>query len=139
MVLKVGKKEYKIKYAYEPVLKCRIISRLVRLVDNEDADLDLTKVEDVLLFLPDMLLVGLQKFHKDEFGFNYITGEGREESLSKAFALIEDYSDESGDLVELFSQLQNELLENGFLSSLFQKEQKQIESVEKAVTDQEKK
>lgn len=132
MKLKIGENEYSIKFAYKPTLKERIISKFVKYatVTDEDGETDLEKVEDLLLFLPEALLVGLQVHHK-EFKYNCDTGEGREEQLDKAFGLVEEYMESEGaDAKEFLDKLQEALLQDGFLRSLFQTEQKKADKAE---------
>lgn len=133
MKLKIGEKEYSIKFAYKPTLKERIISKFVKYasVINVNGETDLEKVEDLLLFLPEAVLVGMQ-VHHEEFRYDCETGEGKKEKLDKAFALVEEYMDgEDADFMALFNQLQEALLQDSFLRGLFQKEQKKQETVEK--------
>ena len=125
MIIKIKNKEYKIKFGYKPTLKERIISKVVRFsnITNEN---DLEKIEDLLLFLPELILVGLQVNHED-FRYNIDTGEGKEEQLEKSFNLIEDYLEEdNADILDLFVRLQEALTEDSFLSALFQKEQSSV-------------
>lgn len=135
MKLKVGEKEYNIKFAYKPTLKERIVSKFVKFssLAGKDGGTDLEKVEDLLLFLPEALLVGLQ-VHHPEFKYDCDTGEGKSEKLDKAFSLVEEYMDsEDADVMEFFNQLQEALQQDSFLKSLFQKEQKKIEQIEETV------
>ena len=135
MKLKIGEKEYSIKFAYKPTLKERIISKYVKFADlsNGDKEAYFEKVEDLLLFLPEAVLVGLQ-VHHPEFKYICDTGEGKEEQLDKAFSLVEEYMDSDGaDVMEFFNQIQEALLEDSFLRSLFQKEQKKAEEIEETV------
>ena len=133
-ILKVNEKEYKIKFAYKPVLKKRILSRLAEVtkkMNTEGDETSLAGIEDLLLFIPELILVGLQRNHKDEFWYDYNTNEGFNEQLEKVDSIIDEYCDsEDSDMMELFSELQKELLEDGFLSSLFRQEQKRIKEVE---------
>lgn len=129
MKLKIGKKEYNIKFGYKPTLKERLVSRIVRTArtNSEDEIESMEKIEDLLLFLPEILLVGLQVHHK-EFRYNYDTKEGKEEQLEKAFDLVDEYaSNEDADLMKLFNDLQSAMKEDSFLASLFQKEEKAAE------------
>lgn len=138
MKLKIGEKELKIKFGYKPTLKGRIISKMAKAgnVMGDDGDTDIEKVEDLLLFLPEVLLVGLQVFHKDEYGYDYDTGEGKEEKLEKVFDIVEEYCDnENGDMMKLFEELQEAMLQDGFLRSLFQSEQKKVERAKNSVTE----
>ena len=85
------------------------------------------------MFLPEAVLVGLQ-VHYPEFKYNCDTGEGKEEQLDKAFALVEEYMDSEGaDVMAFFNQIQEALLEDSFLRSLFQTEQKKAEEIEETV------
>lgn len=132
MIIKIKGKEYKIKFGYKPTLKERIISKVVRFanITNEN---DLEKIEDLLLFLPELILVGLQVNH-EEFRYNIDTGEGKEEQLEKSFNLIEDYLEEDdADILDLFVRLQEALTEDSFLSTLFQKEQSSVKMQNKMI------
>lgn len=132
MKLKIGEREFNIKFGYKPTLKSRIISKLVQMsaTAKTDGDADMEKIEDMLLFLPELLLVGLQVCH-EEFRYDYDTGEGRDEQLDKAFALTGEYMDsEDADIMVFFNQLQEALLQDSFLKGLFQKEQKKQEAAE---------
>ena len=132
MIIKIKGKEYKIKFGYKPTLKERIISKVVRFsnITNEN---DLEKIEDLLLFLPELILVGLQVNH-EEFRYNIDTGEGKEEQLEKSFNLIEDYLEEdNADILDLFVRLQEALTEDSFLSTLFQKEQSSVKMQNKMI------
>lgn len=124
LTLKVGEKELNVKFGFEATLKTRILSRMAKMEDEKEENKGVESMEDVMLFLPDVLLVGLQKFHSDEYGFNYDTKEGKEEQLEKMFPLIEEYleTNEEEDAVTLYAMLADEMLKNGFLKSRFQKE-----------------
>lgn len=135
MKMNIAGKEVNIKFGYKPTLKERIISKVVRLSDisNEDGETDMEKVEDLLLFLPELLLVGMQVHHKD-FRYDYDTKEGKQKQLDKALDLVEKYMEsEDADIMEFFGKFQEALTEDSFLASLFRKEQEKVETVEKAV------
>lgn len=132
MKLKIGENEYSIKFGYKPTLKERLVSRIVRVArTNSDDEIEnMERIEDLLLFLPEILLVGLQAHHKD-FRYDYDTKEGKEEQLNKAFDLVDEYaSSEGADLMKLFNDLQDTMKEDSFLASLFQKEEKAVEAEE---------
>ena len=134
MKMNIAGKEVNIKFGYKPTLKERIISKVVRLSDisNEDGETDMEKVEDLLLFLPELLLVGMQVHHKD-FRYDYDTKEGKQKQLDKALDLVEKYMEsEDADIMEFFGKFQDALMEDSFLASLFRKEQK-AEAAEKVV------
>ena len=132
--MNIAGKEVNIKFGYKPTLKERIISRVVKLNDsiNKDGELDMEKVEDLLLFLPELLLVGMQVHHKD-FWYDYDTKEGKQKQLDKALDLVEKYMEsEDADIMELFGKLEEALMQDSFLASLFRKEQ-EAEAAEKVV------
>lgn len=138
MKLNIGENEINIKFGYKPTLKERIISKVVKMskVSNEEDGTDMEKVEDLLLFLPELLLVGMQVHHED-YRYNYDTGEGKEEQLERAFTLIEEYTESEGaDIMELFNKIQEALTEDSFLAGLYRKEKK-AEVVEEAIQMQE--
>lgn len=135
MNLKIGDKELKIKYGYKPTLKERVISKIVKFSNSMNAekeDDEMEAIEDLLLYLPELLLVGLQ-VHHEEYRYNYDTKEGKDEQLNKMFDLVDEYaSGENADIMQLFNDLQDEMKTDSFLASLFQKEQNKLEAVEEA-------
>ncbi len=122
MTLKIGEKELNVKFGFEATLKTRLLSRMAKMEKAKESGME--SMEDMMLFLPDVLLIGLQKFHSEEYGFNYENGEGKNEQLEKMFSLIEEYfdSNEEEDAITLYNKLTEEMLRNGFLKSQFQKE-----------------
>lgn len=132
--LTIGKKKYKIKFAYEPVTKERLISRVVgmkRIEEAENEEERISALEDVLAFIPEVLLVGLQKFHYEEFGYDYETHEGKKEQLHKVYEMIDTYSEssESG-IMELYQKMEEEMVSDSFLSRIFQMEESKLKVVE---------
>ena len=134
MTLKVGEKEFKITFGYEATLKSRLLSRMAKMsVDMGENGGDLEKVEDMLLFIPEVVLVGLQKEH-EEYRYNLDTKENYEEKKNMAFLLVAEYLDDGeNDAIELFDALQEEMTRNGFLKKMFENE------VEKAQSNSNKK
>lgn len=123
MTLKVGEREFKVTFGYEATLKSRLLSRMakisVTLAENEG---DLEKVEDMLLFIPEVVLVGLQKEH-EEYRYNLDTKEDYGEKKKMAFSLVAEYLDNGeNDAIELFNELQEEMTKNGFLKKMFENE-----------------
>lgn len=124
MTLKVGEKELNVKFGYEPTLKSRLLSRMAKMsVEMSEKDGNMEMIEDMLLFIPEVLLIGLQKEHKEEYGYNLDTREGYEEQKAKVFALVAELLDnDEVDAIDLFNELQEEMTKNGFLKKMFEKE-----------------
>ena len=142
MTLNIGDKELKIKFGYKPTLKERIVSRMVKLTknseSNDDGAINAERMEDLFLFLPEILLVGMQVYHED-FRYNYDTKEGKEEKLNKVFDLIDEYSvGEDADLMKLFNELQDEMKTDSFLASLFREEERKAEEIEEIAEETQK-
>ena len=134
MIIKIDGKELNIKFGYKPTLKERIISRVLKMenIADEDGEISYEKIEDLMLFLPELLLVGMQVHHKD-FRYDYDTKEGKQKQLEKSTDLVEKYMEsEDADIMELFGKLEEALMQDSFLASLFRKEQK-AEATEKVV------
>ncbi len=133
--LKLDGKELDVKYGFEATLKTKLLSKMAKNeVANKDSEENgMENMENLLMFLPEFLLVGLQKFHKDEYGFDYENGKGKEEQVEKAFGIIEEYFDVNPeeDAITLYNALTEELLQNGFLKSQFQKELKKAAAQKK--------
>lgn len=138
--IKFGDKEYQIQFGYIATAKSGIIGKLIKSENSLDGDNIEDSIGDFLLLIPELTLVGLQKFHRDEFGYNYDTGEGREEALEKAGDLVDSYFDsEDADIKKLMADLKGELMDNSFLSKMFQEEQEsQSKDQNQTQTKQEK-
>lgn len=109
--LKFGEKELQIKFGYEATVKSGIIKKVAKLDQMEDIE----AVDEILLFLPELILVGAQKFHKEELGYNPDNEGEKEQQLGKVYAMLDDYFDgEDADVQVLYNALLAELLENGF-------------------------
>ena len=123
--LKLGNKELKVKFAYEATVRSGIIKKMVAMDKSTDPDDNLDSIQEVLELIPEMLLVGVQKYHREEYKYDYETGDGKEENLSKMYELLDDYFDqEDSDFMQLLSSLRGEMLKDGFLSKLYHQEQK---------------
>lgn len=120
MKITLNGKEYTIKFGYKAVVENKIIQKLVTLETGNTTELE--AVDKILGFLPEFLLVGLQKFHKDEFGF--ANEDEKKGQLDKVFDLLDDYFEDEngGDFKDLYQGLSKELEENSFLSKLLKQE-----------------
>ena len=118
---------YEIKFGIEATTKSGILKKIKEVQQSGDDFVD--EIEMTLNMLPEFLLVGLQKRHKDEFGYDYNTNEGKEEAKTKVYELIDEYTDqEDSSIKELFEELLKEVMQNGF----FKKEVLQMKAEKEA-------
>ncbi len=118
-IFKIHGKEYKVRFTYRMICKDDLLDK----VSNLDLEnLDVREIVDKLTTTTaELLLAGLQKYHKDEFG--YETDEEKAKRIDEMLDLFDDYEDESTEDNEqsastLFKDLQGELEKNGFLSTM---------------------
>lgn len=122
--IKLGEKELNIKFGYEATLKSGIIAKIVQLDQIEDG---VENVNAVLMLLPELILVGAQKFHEKEFGYDPNNEEQKEKQMKKVFSMLDDYFDqEDADGNMLYESLLTEMLANGFLSKMLNQERKKV-------------
>jgi hypothetical protein len=122
--IKLGEKELNIKFGYEATLKSGIIAKIVQLDQIEDG---VKTVNAVLMLLPELILVGVQKFHEKEFGYDPNNEEQKEKQMKKVFSMLDDYFDqEDADGNMLYESLLTEMLANGFLSKMLNQERKKV-------------
>ena len=118
MKAKLGEKEYTIQFATRPSLKAHILQDIMKTQDMED----ISSMEDVLLeTLPKVLLVGLQMHHNDEFGYDYNTNDGYDEQFEKVSGILYDAIDTNEiNCMDLFADMQEEMMTNGFLAQMME-------------------
>lgn len=126
----VSGKEYKVKFGYKVLAKENLFKKIIEATNQENG----VEFEKIISMVPELLLAGLQKYHKNEFG--YITDKEREEKLEIIYDLLDSYEDEgtkdnphSG--YDLYNEMQEELMKNGFLSGIMKTTEKQSETSEK--------
>lgn len=119
-IFKIHGKEYKVRFTYRTVCEGDILDKISDATNFEGLNLG-GMIARISKATAELLLVGLQKYHSDEFG--YSTEEEKNERIDELLDLFDDYEDESTDEHEqsaatLFSDLQEELQKNGFLSAM---------------------
>lgn len=130
--LKLGKTQLSIRFGYEATVRSKILKKLAALTVSKGSEDNFDSMSLMMEIVPEMILVGAQKFHSDEYGYDYKTDAGKEEALSKIYDLLDDYfEEEDADFSDLLTSLQEELTENGFLSKMFKKEVEQAQKKEK--------
>ena len=131
--LKLGKAQLSIRFGYEATVRSKILKKLAALTVEKEGEDNFDRMGLMMELVPEMILVGAQKFHSKDYGYDYKTEVGKEEALSKIYELLDDYfEEEDADFSTLLESLQNELMENGFLAKMFKKEVENQEKKEKA-------
>lgn len=138
MKFKVSDKEYTIKFGLKPCLKTHLITEVAG-AESKEYDSEIELVENILEVIPKMLLVGLQVYHFDEFGYDYDNKAEENAKLDLAYDLLDKYISEGGDFSELYGLMQEDLLNNSFLSGLFKKEMDEQTKKKPAQTSRAKK
>lgn len=114
---KVGDKEYKVKFTYGLLCKTDLMDRIMNQSQDTGANAFRSSMENVA----ELILAGLQKNHKDEFGYD--SDSEKDAAIDKVFNLMDEYEDESTEEnpqngYTLFNACFNELMKNGFLSQM---------------------
>lgn len=134
ITLKVNDKDYKLVFGYGALLKTDILDRIQN--SNKEG------LKGAISLLPELLLVGLQKRHKDEFGWE--TESEKEVALDKVYDLLDEYESESTednpqDGFTLLQQMNDELGKNGFLSRIMKMAEAENQNTTKIPQDHKKK
>lgn len=134
ITLKVNDKDYKLVFGYGALLKTDILDRIQN--SNKEG------LKGAISLLPELLLVGLQKRHKDEFGWE--TESEKEVALDKIYDLLDEYENESTednpqDGFMLLQQMNDELGKNGFLSRIMKIAEAESQNATKIPQDHKKK
>ena len=119
-IFKIHGKEYKVRYGYRTVCENDILDRVMNIGNSEDGTAK-GLINNLVKTTAELLLVGLQKYHSDKFG--YKSDKEKEEKINLLLDWLDDYEDESTedheqDAATLLRDLQDELEKNGFLSTI---------------------
>ena len=118
-IFKIHGKEYKVRFTYRMICKDDLLDKISGMdLENMDAR---GIVDKLTTTTAELLLAGLQKYHKDEFGYD--NDEEKAQRVDQMLDLFDDYEDESTEEHEqsaasLYRYLQSELEKNGFLSTM---------------------
>ena len=115
----VEEKTYKVRFGYGVLSETDILDKV-----SEMGNIDTSKpgaMKKLISVLPELLLAGLQKYHKETFG--YETEEEKKEAFEKVCDLLDKYEEEGTEDVpkngfEMLNKLSKELMDNGFLSGI---------------------
>lgn len=116
VTFKVNGKEYKIVFGYGLLTQSDVLDKVQEITGGKERD-----IKKLISILPELLLAGLQKKHKDEFGYD--TESERTVVFQKVCDLLDDYESEGTEEnpksgFDLYKILSSELEKNGFLSGL---------------------
>ena len=120
-LFRVGGNTYKIAFGYGVLYKSDLIDRVIH-ATTQNAENPAETIKNLMGLTAEMLLEGLQKKHKYQFG--YETTEEREQRIIEICDLLDEYEDEHAEDEEplngvtLFADLQKEMERNGFLSQI---------------------
>ena len=132
MTLKVKENEYKVKFGYNSFCDTDLMDRtsdLLKIFKEEDVEDDndakaVGKVKDLFLCVRDLLFVGFKKFNPVE-------------TVQDVGDILDDYHDEATDddsrgILDLFTDLTTELMNEGFLGDLLSQMEEAPEETTKA-------
>ena len=138
MVLKVKDKEYKVKFGYNSFCDTDLMDRTSDLLKifqgaGVEDDKDVTgmgKIKELFSCVRDLLFVGFKKFNPVE-------------TVQEIGEILDDYHDYAPDgekrgILDLFTQLTEELMNEGFLGDLMEQMEKTVENKQKIPQDHKK-
>ena len=138
MVLKVKDKEYKVKFGYNSFCDTDLMDRTSDLIKifqgaGVEDDKDVTgmgKIKDLFSCVRDLLFVGFKKFNPVE-------------TVQEIGEILDDYHDEATNgekrgILDLFTSLTEELMNEGFLGDLMEQMAKVEENATKVPQDHKK-
>lgn len=133
---KVGDKEYKVKYGYRVLCNSDLIDKVTAIGQENNG------FKGAMKTVAELILAGLQKCHKDEFG--YETESEEETALAKVYDLMDEYEEESTEEnpqsgYTLFEKCNEELMKNGFLSEMTKRAAEAAEKQDATVIPQDHK
>ena len=139
MVLKVKDKEYKVKFGYNSFCDTDLMDRTSDLLKifqgaGVEDDKDVTgmgKIKELFSCVRDLMFVGFKKYNPAE-------------TVQEIGEILDDYHDEATDeerrgILDLFTKLTEELMNEGFLGDLMEQMKKVEENAPKTPQDQKKK
>ena len=138
MVLKVKDKEFKVKFGYNSFCDTDLMDRTSDLLKifqgaGVEDDRDVTgmgKIKELFSCVRDLLFVGFKKFNSVE-------------TVQEIGEILDDYHDEAPDgekrgIIDLFTQLTEELMNEGFLGDLMEQMTKVEKNAPKVPKDHKK-
>ena len=138
MVLKVKDNEYKVKFGYNSFCDTDLMERtsdLLNLFNGADVadDKDVTgmgKIKELFSCVRDLMFVGFKKFNPVE-------------KVQEIGEILDDYNDEATEddkrgILDLFTKLTEELMNEGFLQDLMEQLEKTVDNQREVQQDHKK-
>ena len=136
MILKVKGKEYKVKFGFNSFCDTDLMERagdLLKVFQNQNVENDndvtgIGKIKDLFTCVRELLYFGFMKYNPVA-------------DVQKVGDILDDYHDEATEenansIMELFTKLTEELMQEGFLGDLTKAQTQQIQQVqEKQITE----
>ena len=136
MILKVKGKEYKVKFGFNSFCDTDLMERtgdLLKVFQNQNVENDndvtgIGKIKDLFTCVRELLYFGFMKYNPVA-------------DVQKVGDILDDYHDEATEenansIMELFTKLTEELMQEGFLGDLTKAQTKQVQQVqEKQITE----
>ena len=136
-IFKIHGKEYKVRFTYRQLCNDDLLDRVTNAINDDTERTPKSLFAHIANTCAELLLAGLQKYHEKEFG--YKTDETKQERIDQLIDWFDDYEDESTEdhpqsAATLYSDLQDELGKNGFLSAIMGMTQRAEEAEQIAET-----
>nr|DAT64380.1 MAG TPA: tail assembly chaperone protein [Caudoviricetes sp.] len=136
MILKVKGKEYKVKFGFNSFCDTDLMERtgdLLKVFQNQNVENDndvtgIGKIKDLFTCVRELLYFGFMKYNPVA-------------DVQKVGDILDDYHDEATEenansIMELFTKLTEELMQEGFLGDLTKAQTKQVQQIqEKQITE----
>ena len=136
MILKVKGKEYKVKFGFNSFCDTDLLERTGDLlkvfqdqnVENDNDVTNIGKIKDLFICVRQLLYFGFMKYNPVA-------------DVQKVGDILDDYHDEATEentnsIMELFTKLTEELMQEGFLGDLTKAKTQQVQQVqEKQITE----
>lgn len=117
MKIKLGEKERKIRFGLRTLCETEVLDDVTKFTNAKDEDFDFNTLAEIGKLIAELLLAGLQR--DKDFKIDYEDEHQHKEALSNIYDLLDDWSDEEGnEIIGLFTALQKELTEKGFLGNV---------------------
>ena len=139
--LNVKGKEYILRFGYKVLAKTSLLADVVKMQDifkvGEDPDNEndsmLENLPKVIEINSNLVLAGMQKYN-DEFKVDYDDPASVKEGLEKVYDFMDDYMDEGENtVIDLFTQMVQELTNSGFLSKKSQAMEQAAEKLDATI------